>query len=33
MPVKNFRPLTPSTRYLGFIGYVDGSGTLVQIIN
>jgi hypothetical protein len=25
--------LTPSTRYLGFIGYVDGSGTLVQIIN
>jgi hypothetical protein len=23
--------LTPSTRYLGFIGYVDGSGTVVRI--
>jgi subtilisin family serine protease len=23
--------LTPSTRYLGFIGYVDGSGTIVQV--
>ena len=23
--------LNPSTRYLGFIGYVDGSGTIVQV--